>query len=232
MGRMGASNMGMLQRAGLLKVCLAGALMGVLALSLSVPSAVQAQAAVDESQDAEAKMLFQAGQVAFEAGRFKDALGRWQEAYALSGRPALQYNIGLAFDRLRRDQEALEAFRAYLAWDEQGERAVEVKGRIAAIEEAMAAGQGGGVASPAEAAATVAGDSTADPLQQPGAEPSLTKQWWFWPTVGAVATGVLVGIIAASAGGDSDPKISAPIELEMGENFQALRRAPTAGSSQ
>ena len=207
----------------------------LLGAALALPCALQAQVAADANRDEEARALFQAGTAAFDAGRFKDALSRWQDAYALSGRPAMQYNIGLALDRLRRDQEALEAFRAYLTWDSEGERAVEVQGRIAAIEEAMAAEQGADsaqVASPEEAAATVAVQDRSTPLGGAGAEPSLTKRWWFWPTVGAVAAGVLVGIIAASAGGDSDPTISAPIELEMGENFQALRRAPTGGSSQ
>ncbi|MCX7807199.1 MAG: tetratricopeptide repeat protein, partial [Deltaproteobacteria bacterium] len=69
----------------------------------------------DEAKDQEARALFQAGQVAFEDGRFEDALQYFRRSYELSGRPALLYNIGLAADRLRRDEEALSAFERYLA---------------------------------------------------------------------------------------------------------------------
>src|SRR5262249_3718762 len=41
-------------------------------------------------------------------------LGYFREAYRLSRRPALLYNIAVAADRLRHDREALEAFQRYL----------------------------------------------------------------------------------------------------------------------
>ncbi len=202
----------------------------MLGAAVALPCAVQAQAAASEKRDAEARGLFDAGKAAFESGRFEVALERWQEAYALSGRPALQYNIGLALDRLRRDQDALEAFRAYLTWDSEGERAEEVKGRIEAIEKALAQEQAADskqVASPAEAAATVAVQEGSTPLDGPGAEPSLTEQWWFWPTVGAVATGVLVGIVAAASGGEVSTERKEALQAQpgVGLNFQALRRS-------
>ena len=227
----------------------------LLGAALALPCAVQAQVAGDESQDAEAKMLFQAGEVAFEAGRFKAALGRWEEAYRLSGRPALQYNIGLALDRLRRDQEAIAAFRAYLTWDAKGERAQEVRGRIAAIEEAMAtraaeqaaaeqaaaeqaaadkqaaeraaaAAESAQVASPQEAAATVADESAPAPLDGPAPESSLTAQWWFWPSVGVLAAGVLAGVVVAASGGEDEVK---PLEMEnISVMFSTLSRADGA----
>ena len=77
-----------------------------------LPGAV---AFADERNDSEAKALFIAGRDAFEAGRFETALDQWQKAYELSRRPGLQHNIGLAHDRLRHDDQALTAFKAYLA---------------------------------------------------------------------------------------------------------------------
>src|SRR5262245_25331879 len=67
-----------------------------------------------ESSDAEAKALFAAGREAFDAGKYGAALARWQEAWELSKRPALLYNIGLAHDRLRHDLEAVQAFEDFL----------------------------------------------------------------------------------------------------------------------
>ena len=117
-------------------------LVAALTLGAALPvQQVQAQAAADEKRDAEARGLFDAGKAAFEAGRFEAALARWQEAYALSSRASMQYNIGLALDRLRRDAEALEAFRVYLQWEPKGERATEVRGRVNALEAAARARQ-------------------------------------------------------------------------------------------
>ncbi len=67
-----------------------------------------------DSNTERARSLFAAGRAAFEANDYEDALRHFRESHALSGRPALLYNIGVAADRLRRDEEALEAFERYL----------------------------------------------------------------------------------------------------------------------
>ncbi len=217
-----------------------------LALSVALPvrlAGAQAEApGKDASKDAEARELFQAGEVAFEGGRFEAALSRWQEAYALSSRPALQYNIGLALDRLRRDEEAIEAFRSYLTWDSKGERADEVRGRIEALEKASvarraaleqataeaAAAQARSVATPAEAAATVATDasSAGPPVPEAGRGSSLTQQWWFWPAVGVLAAGALAGVIAASSAGEEVVEAEAPV-IARSTRISALRQGAT-----
>lgn len=68
----------------------------------------------EEAVSEQARALFTAGRVAFERNNYEDALRYFREAHALSNRPALLYNIGVAADRLRRDEEALEAFERYL----------------------------------------------------------------------------------------------------------------------
>ena len=73
-----------------------------------------AQAAPDASRDGEARGLFQAGEQAFRGGHYADALDYFKRAHALSGRAALLYNVGISADRLRRDDEAVEAFQRYL----------------------------------------------------------------------------------------------------------------------
>lgn len=70
--------------------------------------------AQDNARNQEARGLYEAGAVAFGDGRFEDALGRWEEAYALTELPALRYNIGTANDRLGQAREALSHYRAYL----------------------------------------------------------------------------------------------------------------------
>ena len=73
-----------------------------------------AEAPTDAERDAEGRRLFVAGAEAFTGGHYEVALASFQAAYELTGRAALLYNIGLAHDRLRHDEEALEHFRAYI----------------------------------------------------------------------------------------------------------------------
>jgi tetratricopeptide (TPR) repeat protein len=87
---------------------------------LAAPALAQAPTAsspdpTTAATDEEAHQLFEAGRVAFSAGRNEAALRYFQQAYELSHRYELLYNIGQANDRLRRDDDALRAFEQYLA---------------------------------------------------------------------------------------------------------------------
>lgn len=88
--------------------------------------------------DREARSLFTAGQEAFAAGNYERALEDFEQAYALSQRAGLLYNIAVTADRMRRDARALEAFRGYLAAEPETERRAEVEARIAFLEQALA----------------------------------------------------------------------------------------------
>ena len=110
---------------------------GALIWALTVSTgAVSAQ---ESDRDAEARGLFVAGEAAFDAGRFEDALRYFQESYALSPRPGLLFNIGQAADRARFDEVALDAFRRFLAsepaFPEDERRRLEL--RVAALEAAV-----------------------------------------------------------------------------------------------
>lgn len=64
--------------------------------------------------DQEARALFAAGQVAVDEGRYAAAIDYFQRAYELSRRPALLFNLASAAEHMRRDQLALDAYRAYV----------------------------------------------------------------------------------------------------------------------
>jgi hypothetical protein len=87
--------------------------------------------------DAEARALFDAGRVAFDEGRFENALEHFQRAYDLSQRPGLLFNIGTAADRLRDDEVALHAFERYLELVPDTENRASVEARIAALRRAL-----------------------------------------------------------------------------------------------
>ena len=109
-------------------------------LFLVVPAAiVEGQAAPTDERQEEARALFRAAQVAYDAGRFEAALERFSEAYTLSNRPQLLYNIGLAAERLGRRAEALAAYRAYLQLHPVATNREEVNGRVRSLEIALEA---------------------------------------------------------------------------------------------
>ncbi len=108
------------------------ALVVTFALLLEVPAQAQ------ETTDAEARALYEAGEIAFTDGRWEAALGYFQQSYALSHRPELLFNIGSSAEHLRQDETALRAFRQYLeAVPDAGNR-VAVESRIAVLERAVA----------------------------------------------------------------------------------------------
>jgi tetratricopeptide (TPR) repeat protein len=67
-----------------------------------------------EARIAAAKKAFAVGTEAYANGEFTTALTSFRRAYELTGSPDLLYNIATVSDRMRRDEEALEAYEGYL----------------------------------------------------------------------------------------------------------------------
>ena len=97
-----------------------------------------AHAQRESARDREARNLFAAGQDAFGGGNYPRALEYFEQAYELSQRSGLLYNIAVTADRMRNDARALEAFRGYLAAEPDTERRAEVEARIAFLDAAQA----------------------------------------------------------------------------------------------
>lgn len=161
------------------------------ALSLALAPTASAQP-TSEGGDAEARALFEAGQVAFREGRFEDALTDFQHAYDRSPRPLLLFNIGTAADRLRRDAVALDAFERYLAAMPEATNAVEVRARIDVLRDAVA-----------RASADEPPDTAPEPTAEepPSAAASDPTPWIVTGVGGAVlvAGAVLLGLGMADA---------------------------------
>lgn len=117
------------------------------------PSTAAAQdEAVSDSLDSAARALFEDGRHAFETGDFETALARFQQAYDISHRVPLLWNIAATLDRLRRDEEALDMFEQYLAAVPEAANRDEVMGRIRVLREAVEARRAEAAAREAEAA--------------------------------------------------------------------------------
>jgi tetratricopeptide (TPR) repeat protein len=107
--------------------------------ALAVAGLLAAPASAQDAPDDEGgREYFERGRVAFENAEYESALVYFRHAYRLSQRGELQYNIGVAADRLQREEEALEAFRGYLADTEEPTRREEVDERIEALERSIA----------------------------------------------------------------------------------------------
>ena len=97
----------------------------------------QIQTRYDENLDHAARLTFQNAREAFLAGEYELALERFRQAYNLSPRPMLLYNIAATLDRLRRDEETVEALKAYLDAAPQATDRREVEARIRVLERAI-----------------------------------------------------------------------------------------------
>ena len=195
-------------RSGLYAVALLGGL-ALSGLAEAQAGGIEDPAAggVATDQDKEARFLFEAGRTAYDAGRYREALGHFQRAYDLSQRPQLLYNVGQAADRLREDQLALDAFERYLSALPAADNRPAVEERIKVLHEVLAEKE----AAQAERAPTPQQTAQAAPIANlkpgtaEGAPPrdddNLLTKWWVWAVAGGVVAGVVVGVLVASSGG-------------------------------
>ncbi len=103
----------------------------VLMLALC-PLVVQAQSAQDATStpagaglddvEPRARELYQNGVILYDEGRYEDAILAWEEAYRLSPRPLLLFNMANALERLAQWQEALDTLSRYRAFARTDER--------------------------------------------------------------------------------------------------------------
>lgn len=94
----------------------------------------QARAQTSVERDRQARAEFLAGREAFTRGNYEEAARRFEQAYRLSGRAQLLYNIGTSYDRLHRWVQARDAFRQYLDQFPDAPERDEVRARLAVIE--------------------------------------------------------------------------------------------------
>ncbi|HET6334337.1 MAG TPA: tetratricopeptide repeat protein [Polyangiales bacterium] len=125
----------------------------------------QAQA----ERDKQARLEFERGRKAFDEGDYRGAWGFFHNAYRLSGRAQLLYNIGQTADRLGRDTEALQAFKMYLERLPKADNKRDVENRIRALEERVKDSER--VPAPPVPGETPPQPTAAEPEAQPVATP-------------------------------------------------------------
>ena len=90
------------------------------------------------SDEQAARSAFARGRAAYDNGHFAEAARAFEEAYRLSGKDALLYNLYLAHRDANHQEEAAEALRAFLAKVPDIDNHGQLEARLKALDEGIA----------------------------------------------------------------------------------------------
>lgn len=165
----------------------------LLALVLGVALAAEP----DPAAEARARELYDNGVILYDEGRYEDAIAAWEEAFRLSGRPLLLYNMANAAERLGDWDRAMELLSRYRAFAPAEERET-LDRRIRNIERRL---------DEARAAVTSAPPPTVTTPPPPEPEPERRGRVLPWVLggvgVAGVGAGGALGVSALGARADA-----------------------------
>lgn len=174
-----------------------------------------------------ARASYDAGAQAFEEGRFSAALNRFSEAYELSSRAELLYNLGASHDRLGRRADAISNYTAYLeALPEASNRAytearVEILQRE--VEEQAAADEAVRLAEESRMAQEVVVPVVPD--EEPSGSSNIPAIMMLGAAGVAGAAAVVTGVMALGQRGDLDESCPTTICADSAQgDIDRLRR--------
>lgn len=108
-------------------------MLGVLVILLT-PLGAAAQTAPDPADLELAKAHYRTGELYYERGRFPDAAREFEEAYRLSKKSELLFNMGKSYDGVGDYARALVSYRRWLAEVPNGSDRGQVESRVQAME--------------------------------------------------------------------------------------------------
>ena len=175
-------------------------ILGVVFSCLVSTAGVQAQSSKSrEARIAAAKQAFAVGTRAYANGEFRTALTSFQRAYELTGSPDLLYNIATVSDRMRRDEQALDAYEGYLEARPKSADREHVESRIDVLRAAIEARRRAELdaeiearSAAIEAAARVKAERPLTEHVGPGPGP--------WITIGVGGAAVVAGAVLVGLG--------------------------------
>jgi hypothetical protein len=168
-----------------------------LAMALVLPAGT---ARGDDSATEEARQHFQRGRQLFDVGRWDDAAGEFEKAYALRNDPVFLYNMAQSYRRKGDAKRALDLYKNYLIKAPNSPQRAEVEERIEALQKQIEAA-GSEVKPPVR-------NSTTSGVVSPGAAPPATVPVRVPPPVYAPST---APVTAAPADYSSPPAAAAPV---------------------
>ncbi|HZS37402.1 MAG TPA: tetratricopeptide repeat protein [Polyangia bacterium] len=143
-----------------------------------------------EGDEDAARLHFQVGQSYYDEANYGDALKEFREAYRLSKRPALLYNVALCHERLDQFDQAIAALERYLADEPQAQDRKLIEARIGNLRQRQQART-----APAPPPATVTPMQPAPTMQLTPPEVAPRRKRLYTWIVGGVGLGLLGGAL-------------------------------------
>ena len=106
-----------------------------LSLTVALGLLLTAPAYADEDRDLHARQLYELGRKAYNEGDFQTAYDNFKDAYSLSHKAALLYNVASALQQLKRPHDAAEMLRSYLRLRPDDSERAQIDERIKALDE-------------------------------------------------------------------------------------------------
>jgi tetratricopeptide (TPR) repeat protein len=172
-----------------------GALVACLAGALASPEALAQRARRNTKEKARA--YFDAGQEAYEQGKYEIALHEFQESHTLSRNPILYFNMAACEERLNHQQAAALLLRQYLVEKPDADDRAQVENRIRVLEQHQEQIKAPEAPPPTTRPAEPAPAPT--PALQPAAAAPAPRPRFKWAWAGLGVTGA-VGIAAIGVG--------------------------------
>jgi hypothetical protein len=164
--------------------------------------------------DQQARAHFSVGRAMYDSGRFAEAANEFQQAYDLSHRPSLLYNLFIAYRDSSQTLRARDALRLYLTEVAEAPNRGHLEARLAALDAQVAEleaaeqhraeldaqrAQAEQAAAEAEAARQAAEERARQALER------RSRPWWPWLLAGAgVAIAGAGAGVAVDAQGQAD----------------------------
>ncbi len=171
----------------------------LLTVLLCLSSLFSPLARADDSADEQARILYENGAMLYEEGRYEDAIAAWQEAYRLSQRNELLFNLANAEERAGRYLDALDHLNRYRAFAPAEERAT-LDRRITNLERRISE-SGSKPSTTTTAPATTAPPAQPEPKSEGGVR--ILPMVLFGVGGAGLVTGSVFGGRAVGARGDA-----------------------------
>jgi tetratricopeptide (TPR) repeat protein len=195
-------------------LCLCGHLFGggERALAQAKPAKPAPTAAAPSPTETQAREAFERGRIHYDNGDFPRAAAAFEDAYRLSGRDGLLYNLYLAYRDANNQEKAAEALRGYLTKVEAIENRPQLEARLKALEDGIAQRKAAEAAEAAErdrlareqAEREANAQKQAAAQSAPAAAP-VNKHWWV-PGVAVMGAGAALMLGSIGTGVASNSK--------------------------
>ncbi len=186
-------------------------------------SMAQSTAREQDLTDQQARSHFAVGRAMYEAGRFAEAASEFQQAYDLSHRAQLLYNLYIAYRDSSQLVRARDALRTYLDEVTEVPNRLHLVSRLEALQAQITLEEQQHAESEAELAAAEQTAAEAEMARQRAEEENrhLRRQrpWWPWLLVGvgvaAVGTGIGLGVDASAQADRVRDQCRDPVTMQL-----------------